>query len=80
MYIEEAFRNNLVRFRHENGLTQYELSELSGISHKYIYKLETGQANPTIKIIDILAKTLGVSPVSFFLNEDGEKINFDWFI
>lgn len=77
MYIEKCFALNLKRFRKENGLSQLELAELSGISFKYIYKLERGKANPSIKIIDILAKSLGVSPISFFLDENGNKIEFD---
>ena len=77
MYIERCFALNLKRFRKENGLSQLELAELSGISFKYIYKLERGKANPSIKIIDILAKSLGVSPISFFLDEEGNKVEFD---
>ena len=77
MYIERCFALNLKRFRKENGLSQLELAEISGISFKYIYKLERGKANPSIKIVDILAKSLGVSPISFFLDEDGNKIEFD---
>ena len=77
MTIEECFANNLKRFRKENGLTQSELADLSGISFKYIYKLETGESNPSIRMVDILAKTLGVSPISFFLDEDGNKVEFD---
>lgn len=77
MYIERCFAINLKKFRKENGLSQTELADLSGISFKYIYKLERGKANPSIKIVDILAKSLGVSPISFFLDEDGNKIEFD---
>ena len=77
MEIEEAFAHNLKRFRHQNGLTQEELAEESGISFKYIYKLESGKANPSIRFVDILAKTLGVSVISFFLDEEGEKIDFN---
>ncbi len=77
MTIEECFAENLKKFRKENGLTQSELADLSGISFKYIYKLETGDSNPSIRVVDILAKTLGVSPISFFLDEEGNKIEFD---
>lgn len=77
MTIEECFSNNLIKFRRENGLTQSELADVSGISFKYIYKLETGDANPSIRIVDILAKSLGVTPISFFLDEEGNKIEFD---
>lgn len=77
MTIEECFAENLKRFRKENGLTQSELADFSGISFKYIYKLETGDSNPSIRVVDILAKTLGVSPISFLLDEEGNKIEFD---
>lgn len=77
MFIEECFTKNLKKFRKESGLTQSELAEISGISFKYIYKLESGKANPSIKILDILSKSLGVSPISFFLDENGNKIEFD---
>lgn len=77
MYIDEIFKINLKRFRNQNGLTQKELAEYSGISHKYIYKLESGMANPSIKMIDILAKTLGVKFIDFFKDENGEEIDFN---
>ena len=77
MTIEECFSKKLRKFRKENGLTQSGLAEVSGISFKYVYKLEKGEANPTIKIVDILAKTLGVPTISFFLDEEGNKIDFD---
>ena len=77
MFIEQCFAKNLRRFRKENGLSQVELADVSGISFKYIYKLERGKANPSIKVVDILAKSLGVASISFFLDEDGNKIEFD---
>lgn len=79
MTIEECFAKNLKRFRQENGLTQSELAEVSGISFKHIYKLETayktpeGGSNLSIRYIDILSKSLGVSVISFFLDEEGNK-------
>ena len=83
MTIQECFAKNLKRFRRQNGLTQNELAEISGISFKYIYKLETdykkpdGSSNPSINCLDILAKSLCVSVISFFLDEDCNKVDFD---
>lgn len=77
MKIEDCVATNLKKFRHENGLTQSELAEISGLSFKYIYKLESGLGNPSIKILNILSKSLGVSIIKFFLDESGNKVDFE---
>ncbi|NQU51002.1 MAG: helix-turn-helix transcriptional regulator [Bacteroidetes bacterium] len=41
-------------------LTQPDLSEMAGISVNTLYKIERGQANPTVKIINKLADILGM--------------------
>lgn len=74
--IRSFFADKLKQFRLENGLTQMELAENSGLSHKYIYRLETGEANPSIQIVNMLARTLGVPFTAFFIDEDGNNIEF----
>ncbi len=41
-------------------ITQPDLAELSGISVNTLYKIERGQANPTLKVLNKLAKVLGM--------------------
>ena len=41
-------------------LTQPDLSEMAEISVNTLYKIEKGQANPTIKVINKLADILGM--------------------
>lgn len=41
-------------------ITQPALAELSGISVNTLYKIERGQANPTLKVLNKLAKVLGM--------------------
>ncbi len=52
--ISHAIRNR----RRLLKLNQDDLAELAGISQRYLYSIETGQANPSletlIKIIDVL--------------------------
>jgi len=74
--IKAFFADKLKQFRLENGLTQIELAENSGLSHKYIYRLETGEANPSIQIVCILARTLGVPFIAFFVGENGQNMDF----
>ena len=46
----------MYRVREEKHLTQKELSERTGISPSDISKIETGNANPTIKTLQRLAE------------------------
>lgn len=45
--------------RNEKGLTQKELSQLTGITQADISKLENGNANPSLKTLERLAAGLG---------------------
>ncbi len=41
-------------------ITQPDLSEMAGISVNTLYKIERGQANPTVKVLTKLADVLGM--------------------
>ena len=41
-------------------ITQPDLAEMADISVNTLYKIETGQANPTIKILNKLFAVLGI--------------------
>ena len=49
----------ITKARIENGLTQQQLSELTGIDQAVISKLETGERKPTLKMLQKLASGLG---------------------
>ena len=42
------------------GITQPDLAEMAGISVNTLYKIETGQANPTVKVLNKIAEILGM--------------------
>ncbi len=52
---------NLERIRRAKGLTQEDLSAVSGFSQQYLSGLERGRRNPTIVTIYEIAQALGVS-------------------
>ncbi|WP_026576000.1 helix-turn-helix domain-containing protein [Bacillus sp. UNC438CL73TsuS30] len=60
--------------REEKGLSISQLSELSGISKSYLSLIERDiQRNPSIEILDKIAKTLNVDIDQFIKgNQDGE--------
>ncbi len=52
----ETLRNR----RKELKITQPHLAELAGISTNTLYKLERGQGNPTLEVLNKLAEVLGL--------------------
>lgn len=41
------------------GITQPDLAEMAGISKNTLYKIESGQANPTLKVLNKIAEIIG---------------------
>ena len=58
---EFAIINAIIDARKEMGLTQKQLSELTGITQADISKLENGNANPSLKTLQRLAAAMGKS-------------------
>ncbi|MBP6868125.1 MAG: helix-turn-helix transcriptional regulator [Bacteroidales bacterium] len=46
--------------RKELNITQPHLAQLAGISTNTLYKLERGQGNPSLEVINKLADVLGM--------------------
>ncbi len=46
--------------RKELRITQPDLAEMAGISVNTLYKIERGQANPTVKVLTKLVDVLGM--------------------
>lgn len=62
---------NVKEMRKKKGLTQIELSELSGVSQQLISAIESGKVeNPTYKTVEALKKVLGGGVV-----KGGEKVD-----
>ena len=58
----------LKRLRIAKGLSQYGLAKEANVSREYIRKLETGQSDPTVGMLQRLAIVLGV-PLSAMLEK-----------
>jgi transcriptional regulator with XRE-family HTH domain len=57
---------NLRRWRVEKGLSQEQLAVDANVDRTYVSRLERGLENPTVGVLDRLARALSV-PVSAFL-------------
>lgn len=54
---------NLKHIRKKKFLSQGKLSDLTGLSQGYISQLEAGTKEPTIQVVNRIAKTLNVCPL-----------------
>lgn len=52
---------NIIKDRRKSlRITQPDLADLAGISVNTLYKIETGQANPTLAVLGKIAEVLGM--------------------
>ena len=66
MAISVELGKNIVRFRMEKGITQEQLALSAEINVSYLRLIEHGKANPTIDVLDRLARILEV-PITILL-------------
>jgi len=60
------FFTNVLRLLDELHMTKQELSERSGVSISFLSDLTTGKANPSLKVMEAIAKALE-TPLSLLL-------------
>ncbi|WP_321208161.1 helix-turn-helix transcriptional regulator [Brevundimonas aurantiaca] len=54
------------RIRREKGLSIEALAIDVGLSYSYMGQLQRGDRNPTLKVVERIAKALGVKAVELF--------------
>ena len=57
----QIFFTNVLRLLDERGMTKNELSDLAGMSVSFLSDLTNGKANPSLKIMESIAKALDAS-------------------
>jgi len=65
-----AKRLKMKAARAEMDLTQHDLANLVGVSRQTINAIEKGDYNPTIKLCNAIARTLGKTLDELFWEED----------
>jgi len=58
--VRQRLARNLRRLRHESGWSQEEFAERAAIHRTYVSDLERGARNPTITIVERLARAFKV--------------------
>ncbi len=69
--MQENFGRTIEELRERMHMSKQELAELTGLHRTYIHKIERGQTNPTLDVIEKLSQALGVSKI--YLIEGGEN-------
>lgn len=62
--------NNMKTYRIKEGLSMKELSFKTQISERYLYFIENGQKNPSLKTAQIIAVSLGTNIEDIFFTPD----------
>ena len=62
MDMRRVVGENVRKYRLAKGLTQEEMSALSGFGQNYLSDLERGRRNPTVVTLWELSQALGVTP------------------
>ncbi len=62
MDIRQRLGKNLRRLREEKGWSQEAFAHEANIHRTYVSDIERGARNPTILLVEKLAKPLGVTP------------------
>lgn len=52
--------NRIRQLRRERGMTQQELAQVAGCGRSFLSEIETGKANPTQAVLQLIATALDV--------------------
>lgn len=69
----ELIGNNIRIFRQKSGLSQEQLALQSGMNTSYIGQIERGEKNPTVKTLEKIATTLGITFIDLISSADLQK-------
>ena len=74
MDIRKQVGLNVGRIRREQGWSQEVLAFETGLHRTYISGIERGARNPTVLVIDQLAKALGVNPAALLVGASAKEV------
>jgi transcriptional regulator with XRE-family HTH domain len=66
MRLAEIFGANVRRVRLKRGMTLESLATEAGLAYSYMGGIERGQRNPTLDVVEKIAKVLESDPTALF--------------
>jgi transcriptional regulator with XRE-family HTH domain len=70
MGLAATFGQNMRVKRVARGVTLEALAHDVGLSYSYVGELERGRRNPTLRVVEKLAKALGADPVDLLRSKE----------
>ena len=67
MDVQHRLATNVRRLRQAKALSQEAFADEAGIHRTYVSDIERAARNPTIKVVEVLARALGVSAADLLL-------------
>lgn len=64
MRLAQIFGQNVRRIRQEKGMTLEALADEVGLAYTYVGQIERGQRNPTLGVVERIAKALSTDPLA----------------
>jgi transcriptional regulator with XRE-family HTH domain len=79
---QSIFVQNLRKHRRKSGLTQAQLAEKVNVSTHHIGMIELSRNNPTLELVERIAKALNIKTYELFidpfsLNEEFERLRLE---
>ncbi|KFX57209.1 helix-turn-helix domain-containing protein [Clostridium botulinum] len=65
----QCLGRTILSYRKKNNMTIREFSDYSGISTSLISQIERGKANPSLNVLELIAKALNVPLFTLFIND-----------
>jgi len=69
MKLTQIFGRNVRAARQARGMTLEALAHDVGLAYSYVGEIERGRRNPTLAVVERIAKALGSTPIDLFLPE-----------
>ena len=74
---QSIFVQNLRKYRQKSGLTQAQLAEKVNVSTHHIGMIELSRNNPTLDLVERIAKALNIKTYELFIDPLSSNVEFE---
>ena len=74
---QSLFVQNLRKYRRKSGLTQEQLAEKVNVSTHHIGMIELSRNNPTLELVERIARALNIKTYELFLDPHSPNQEFE---
>ena len=75
IFIVQCMGQHVTAYRQEHKMSKAQFARECGVSEGFLRRLECGEANPTLDMIEKLAKFVGMTPAAFLFPPHQRQMN-----